>query len=33
VVKLYLLGRLILNGIYQSQGFRKLEADLVDSLD
>jgi hypothetical protein len=33
VVKKYLLDRLILNRIYQSQGLRELVADLVDSFD
>jgi hypothetical protein len=33
VVGKYLLGRLILDRIYQSQGLRELVADLVDSFD
>jgi hypothetical protein len=33
VVKKYLLSRLILDRIYQSQGLRELVADLVDSFD
>jgi hypothetical protein len=33
MVERYLLGRLILDQIYQSQGLRELVADLVDSFD
>jgi hypothetical protein len=33
VVKKYLLGRLILDRVYQSHGLRELMADLVDSFD